>query len=525
LEGEVDLVVCGAGAAGMATALAASLEGLEVVLCEKTGQVGGTSATSAGTVWIPRDTQEAETYLRHLMGDSMPQDKVAAYLATGPAAIEYFAARSEVKFVAAGRHPDYRELPGAAAAGRAWSPLPFDGRLLGEDFKRVRPPIEEFLVLGGMMVGKADIPPLVGRFRSAANFLYALRLFCRYVLDRLSYPRGTRLLMGNALVARLLHSLRKNGVRLQFDSEVTEILRDGNRVIGVRGHQSAIKARKGVVLATGGLPQKLAKHSLSFAGNTGDGVALGAGNGGTVASGHRTGAFWAPVSVTRRRDGSEGLFPHLLLDRAKPGLIAVNAAGRRFVNEACSYHDFAEAQLASPGAIPAWLVCDAAFVRKYGLGVIHPGAQGPDGYAVSADSLEALAAKLSIDAAALRDTVARYNSLAASGVDTDFGKGTAELDRFNGDPGHTPNPCMAPIERPPYYALAVWPADLGRSTGLATDADGRVLDGKGAPIPGLYACGSDMASIFMGTYPGPGTTLGPALTFGYRIAMHAARSA
>src|SRR5206468_3683609 len=135
----------GAGAAGMATALAAALEGLDVILCEKSGQVGGTTATSAGTVWIPGDAPDAETYLRSLMGDSMPRDKVAAYLATAPEAIDWFAGRSEVKFVSAGRHPDYRELPGAAAAGRAFSPLPFDGRLLGEDLKRVRPPIPEFL--------------------------------------------------------------------------------------------------------------------------------------------------------------------------------------------------------------------------------------------------------------------------------------------------------------------------------------------------------------------------------------------
>jgi succinate dehydrogenase/fumarate reductase flavoprotein subunit len=520
LESEVDLLVVGAGAAGMATALAAALEGLEVVLCEKSSQVGGTTATSAGTVWIPPDTREAETYLRHLMGDSMPRDKIAAYLATGPAAIEYFASRSEVKFVSAGRHPDYRELPGAAAAGRAFSPLPFDGRLLGDDFKRVRPPIPEFLVFGGMMVGKADIPRLVGRFRSAENFLYSSRLFFRYILDRLSYPRGTRLLMGNALVARLLYSLRQKGVRLLFDNPIEEVLREGERVVGARLRQGTIKARKGVVLATGGLPQTVATHSLSFKGDTGDGVRLGTGIGARIASGHRTGAFWAPVSVTRRRDGSEGLFPHLLLDRAKPGLIAVNAAGRRFVNEACSYHDFAEAQLASK-AIPAHLICDAAFVRKYGLGAIYPGSRDlanheRSGYIVRAASIEELAAKLRVDPTTLRQTIARHNSFAASGVDADFGKGSAELDRFNGDPDKLPNPCLGPIEQPPYCALAVWPADLGRSAGLETDVDGGVRE-----VPGLYACGSDMASIFMGTYPGPGTTLGPALTFGYRIAMHA----
>ncbi len=539
----------------MATALVAALEGLDVVLCEKSGQVGGTTATSAGTVWIPGNTQsgcvqdsarEAQIYLQHLMGDSIPRDKLTAYLSTGPAAIDYLAGRSEVKFVPAGRHPDYRDLPGAAISGRALSPMPFDGRLLGHDFGRVRPPMEEFLVLGGMMVGKADIPRLVGRFRSAGNLAYSSRLLCRYLVDRLTYPRGTRLLMGNALVARLIYSLRKQRVPLLFQAPIEEILRDDAGVVGARVRQGdgllTIKARKGVVLATGGygrspalrsklMPKEAANLSLAYEGNTGDGLMLGARVGATIPSGHRTGAFWAPVSVTLRRDGSRGLFPHLVLDRAKPGLIAVNSAGRRFVNEACSYHDFVEAMFDShrlAPAIPAYLVCDSLFIRKYGLGMIHPGTRDVAkheraGYLSCAGSFDELAAKLSIDSAVFGKTIARHNSFAATGVDLDFGKGGAELDRFNGDPENLPNPCLGPIAHPPYCALAVWPADLGVSAGLATDPDGRVLDANSGPIPGLYACGNDMASIFMGTYPGPGTTLGPALTFAYRIAMHAAR--
>jgi len=549
---EVDLLVAGAGAGGMATALVAALEGLAVVVCEKSAQVGGTTATSAGTVWIPANTQseraglpdsarEAEIYLQNLLGDSIPRDKVAAYLSTGPAAIDYFDARSEVRFLPAGRHPDYRELPGAAVSGRALSPMPFDGRLLGDDFTRVRPPMEEFLVLGGMMVGKADIARLVGRFRSAGNLAYSLRLLCRYLADRLAFPRGTRLLMGNALVARLFYSLRKQSVPLLFQAAIEEILRDDAGVVGARVRHGdrllTVKLRKGVVLATGGfgrspglrsklMPRDAANLSLSYEGNTGDGLMLGTRIGASIPSGHRTGAFWAPVSVTRRRDGSQGLFPHLVLDRAKPGLIAVNSAGRRFVNEACSYHDFVEAMFRT-STIPAHLICDSWFVRKYGLGNIYPGTRDLGkyeraGYIRCARSLGELAAKLSIDPAVFEETIARHNSFAAMGVDQDFGKGGAELNRFNGDPDNLPNPCIRAIEHPPYCALAVWPADLGMSAGLETDPDGRVLAASGAPIPGLYACGNDMASIFMGTYPGPGTTLGPALTFAYRIAMHAA---
>jgi succinate dehydrogenase/fumarate reductase flavoprotein subunit len=335
-------------------------------------------------------------------------------------------------------------------------------------------------------------------------------------------------------------------VPLLFQAPIEEILRGDAGVVGARVRQGdvllTINARKGVVLATGGygrspalrsmlMPKEAANLSLAYEGNTGDGLVLGTRIGATIPSGHRTGAFWAPVSVTRRRDGSRGLFPHLVLDRAKPGLIAVNSAGRRFVNEACSYHDFVEAMFAShrlAPAIPAYLVCDSMFIRKYGLGVIYPGTRDLGkyeraGYVSCARSFDELAAKLSIDSAVFEKTIARHNSFAATGVDADFGKGGAELDRFNGDPENLPNPCLGPIAHPPYCALAVWPADLGVSAGLATDPDGRVLDADRRPIPGLYACGNDMASIFMGTYPGPGTTLGPALTFAYRIAMHAAR--
>lgn len=551
----MDLLVAGAGAAGMATALVAALEGLDVLLCEKSDQVGGTTATSAGTVWIPGNTQsqragipdsarDAEIYLRKLVGDSLQPDKLAAYLGSGPVAIDYLAARSDVRFQPAGRHPDYVELPGAAVSGRALSPLPFDGRLLGEDFRRVRPPIEEFMVLGGMMVGKADIPRLVGRFRSAGNLAFALRLVCGYLVDRLTHPRGTRLLMGNALIARLLYSLREKRVPLLFEAPIEEILRGDSGVTGARIRHGegmlTIRARKGVVLATGGfgrnpelrsrlMPREAANLSLACEGSDGDGLMLGTRAGATIPSGHRTGAFWAPVSVTRRRDGSEGLFPHLVLDRAKPGLVAVNSAGRRFVNEACSYHDFVEAMFDSRGrapAIPAYLICDSAFVRKYGLGIIRPGTRDPrkfelQRYISCACSLEELAAKLSIDRTALEETIKRHNSFAATGIDLEFGKGGAELNRANGDPENLPNPCLGPIAHPPFCALAVWPADLGVSSGLATDADGRVLDASGGPIRGLYACGNDMASVFMGTYPGPGTTLGPALTFAYRIAMDA----
>ena len=558
---EVDLLVAGAGAGGMAAALVAALEGLEVLLCEASGQVGGTAATSAGTLWIPGNRQSiaagftdsaeaAETYLDAIIGAETSRDLRSAFLRTGPDAIDYLAARSDVVFRPSGRHPDYRSnQPGAAISGRAIIPEPFDGRLLGRDFERVRPPIAEFMILGGMMVGKDDIPRLLGRFSSFANFAHSAKLVARFLSDRLRYSRGTRLVMGNALVARLYHSLRRCGVPVLFEASIETLFAGADGVTGAvlssGGKSLTVATRKGVVLATGGyahnaslrgafMPELGRARSMAVPSNRGDGIALGRKLEARIApEEHRSGAFWSPVSVTRRPDGSTRLFPHLVMDRAKPGLVAVNAAGRRFVNEADSYHDFVEAMFVShksTPSIPAHLVCEARFVRKYGLGAIHPGTRSlaaveRSGYLVSARTIDELAQRISVDPAGLRETVRRANAYAHTGVDLDFGKGETELNRFNGDPLHAPNPCLGPIETPPFCALQVWPAEIACSTGLATDEDARVIDRNGQPIPGLYACGNDMASIMAGTYAGPGITLGPAIVFAYRAARHAAARA
>ena len=557
-EIEVDLLIAGAGPAGMTAALVASLQGLDVLLCEKSGQVGGTGSTSAGTLWIPGNHQsrkagfhdsaeKAEEYLDALIGSSVNRDLRTAFLKTGPVAIDYLEDNTDVKFSPCGRHPDYRSnMKGAAIAGRAIIPQPFDGRLLGAHFARVRPPIREYMVLGGMMVGKADIAPLVGRFESFANFKHAAGLLLRYFFDRIRYPRGTRLVMGNALAGRLFLSLRERGVEIKFDAPIVEVVRENGCVVGatieVEGKRVSVKTRKGVVLATGGcghnrrlreafMPSPVPIHSLSSEFNQGDGLAIGERLGARIApEEHGHAGLWTPASVTTRADGTKGLYPHIILDRAKPGLIAVDATGQRFVNEAVSYHDFVEAMFeanAKAKSIPCYLICDAAFIEKYGLGVVYPGMRDLSGlvkseYLKRDETLEGLAVKIGVDAQGLRKTVARHNDFARTGVDIDFGKGETELNRFNGDDDHKPNPCIGPLATPPYYAVEIWPADIAISTGLSTDADARVLDQDRQVIPGLYACGNDMASPMSGSYPGPGTTLGPGMVFAYRAAMHAA---
>jgi succinate dehydrogenase/fumarate reductase flavoprotein subunit len=550
---EVDVLVVGAGAAGMTAALVGRLEGLAVLLCEKSAQVGGTSATSAGTIWVPGTRQSREAglkddiadvrrYLDSVIGPAT-DDRREAYLSTGSDVVDYLERRSEVKFTPYRLHPDYlANRPGATAAGRPLAPVPFDGRLLGRDFAKVRAPIGEFMALGGMMIGRDDIEPLSRPFGSSAAFRHAASLLWRYVTDRLRYRRGTRLLMGNALVARLFYSLRKNHVPVWLNAPLQELSVTNGRVTGavlsVDGKLRHVKTRRAVVLATGGFGGSVARmndyvrpplaHAVAFAGAEGDGMRIARAVGAAIEDDHASPMFWSPVSDTAWFRRGRGAYPHLSLDRSKPGLIAVNAAGRRFVNEALSYHEFVAGMHRSHETvptIPAWLVCDREFLHKYGLGRIPPGRRQwrravRKGYLVEAPTIEALAEKIGADAAGLRETVAQSNRYAETGVDEAFGKGETIFDRNNGDPEHKPNPCLGVIASPPFYAMAVYPSTLGSSVGLRTDADGRVLSVKGVPIPipGLFACGNDMASIMRGNYPGPGITLGPGMVFAYRAA-------
>jgi succinate dehydrogenase/fumarate reductase flavoprotein subunit len=553
---EIDLLVIGAGAAGMTAALVGAIEGLRTVLCEKTSMVGGTTSTSAGTVWIPGSHQsekagisdsieDAKTYLNAVVGASGGNAGRAAFLNTGPTVLDYLEAHTDVRFIPAPAHPDYQDRPGAAFGGRALGTAPFDGRQLAGDFARVRPPRPEFLVLGGMMVGKSDIPFLLAPFGSLTALKHVIGLIGRHALDRLRHRRGTRLIMGNALVARLLDSLRRHDIPLLFETQLEQLTVSDGRVAGAvlrdaRGPRS-IRVRKGVVLASGGIgwneqlrallfPEPARRFSLAPEDNSGDGIAAALQVGAGLDDDVQSPALWMPSSVMQRPDGTASVYPHIILDRAKPGLIAVNSAGRRFVNEADSYHDFVAAMLRahqSVPSIPAFLICDGTFIRDYGIGLVHPGTRDlsrflQSGYLKRADSLAALAQAIGVDANGLQDTVTRYNDFANSGDDEDFGRGSSPLNRFNGDADHKPKPCMRPIGPGAFFAVAVWPADLAGSAGLHIDENARVLDLKQRPIDGLYAAGADAASVFRGTYPGPGTMIGPALVFGWRAAMHAA---
>lgn len=526
----------------MTAALVAATLGMRTILFEKTAWIGGTTARSGGALWIPKDPK-ALPYLDALVADRADRSLRKAFLAAGPQMLEYLDRHTDVRFESATGETDYRQDVPGAGKGRTFRPLGYDGRKLGAAFERIAPPLPELMVFGGMMVTRVEVARLLRFSTSWKSFVFAANLTARYLVDRMRYRRGTRLVLGNALVARLFQGLLDRAVPIRFGTVPTELVSAQGRVQGVvvehAGVLTRIRATSGVVFAGGGFPASaelrrrflrapVPEYTPAYEGCTGETLLLAEGVGAALA-GNEDNALWFPSSVTRRRDGSTAVFPHIVLDRPKPGLIAVNLAGKRFVNEAASYHEFVRQMYRSNESvptIPAFLICDRRFLWKYGLGMIHPHTVllrrfVRSGYLHTAPTLEGLAAKIGVDAAHLQETVLRNNAFSRTGIDEEFGKGQNDYDRENGDASNLPNPCIGPISTAPYFAVAVIPTPLGTSLGLRANEHGQVLDFESQPISGLYACGNDMESVMGGEYPGPGAQLGPAMTFGYLCALHA----
>ena len=554
-----DVVVLGSGVAGLTAALTAALSGLRVLVVEHSDRIGGTSARSSGTVWVPDshylrergvedDRQAAADYLSALIGNRGEERIWRAFLDAAPRMASDLERRAGIGFRPLMSSPDYRQdCPGAAPGGRALEPLAFDGRQLGPMFARLAWPLPELMLFGGMMVTRAEAAQLLRADRSPGGFRLGAELVARYVRDRLNYPRGTRLVLGNALVARLLKACLDRGVQVWTGVESRRLLHGDCGVAAVQaekdGGELTIKAHRGVVLAGGGfpanpdwrareLPEPAPEHTPAAPGADGSTIALGLEAGGVLGPPGVDNALWFPSSIATRSDGTTAVYPHIVLDRAKPGLIAVNGAGRRFVDEAVSYHEFVRAMYRTHGqspAIPAWLICSRDFIRKYGLGLIRPRTPSvrrhvESGYLKTGATPGELASGIGVPARALEETVERFNGFARSGVDEDFGRGSNLYDRSNGDPAHRPNPCLGPVVGRPYCAVAVWPTPLGTSRGLLADAEGRVLGADGEPVPGLYVCGNDMQSAFGGEYPGAGAQLAQGMTFGWLAAGRIAGS-
>ena len=559
---ECDVLVAGSGCSGMSAAITARYRGLDVLIVEKEPRFGGTTARSGGWLWIPGTSlakaygiaetpEQARNYLRHEAGNNFDASRVDAFLTAGPEAVDFFTTKTALRFDMPLVFPDYHaEAPGGAQGGRSMVTRPFDGRELGDLIKTLGMPLPELTVFGMMLGSGKEIIHFMRVTKSLTSAVYVAKRLSRHLMDVLRYGRGMTLTNGNALAGRLAKSAQDLRIPMWLSSPVRELTVENGAVTGAivsrEGRDVRVRARQGVVLACGGFPHDVERRKTMFPhaptgnehfspgppGNTGDGLRLAESAGGHVEDRLPNAAAWVPVSLTTRKDGSKGVMPHFI-DRAKPGVIAVMRDGKRFANEGNSYHDFVQAMIkaAKPGEeIAAYLVCDHPTLRKYGLGCVPPfpmplGHHLATGYLLRGDTLEALAAKAGIDATAFTETVKQFNATAPQGHDAAFGKGSKAYNRYQGDAMHGPNPCIAPIENGPFYAIKMVVGDLGTYAGIVTDENARALDAEGRVIPGLYAAGNDMASIMGGNYPGAGITLGPALTFGYIAGRHLADSA
>lgn len=561
---ETDVLVVGSGAGGLGTAVTAAHRDLKVIVAEKEPVFGGTSARSGGWMWIPNNApgkragiedsvEKARAYLKHEAGEYYDSARIEAFLEAGPKTVDFFEKNTSLQFDLGPTFADYHPTAeGGMDAGRSIVARPFDGRNLGKEIKRLRPPLWEITVLGMMIGSGKELLHFFNVTRSPVSALYVVGLVAKFARDMVFHGRAMRLMNGNALVARLAKSAFDMGVPIWTSSPVQRLLKDedGNvtgAIVNRPDGPVEVIARKGVVLAAGGFPQDAVRRkalmphapsghehiSPAPPGNTGDGLRLGETVGAHMNTDLPHAAAWVPVSRPPRGDGTRGVFPHFV-DRSKPGVIAITRSGRRFVNEAQSYHDFCQAMYArckeedgENAEIAAWFIADHRTFRRYGLGYAKPSPVPykqliKQGYLFCGKTLKDLAREIGADGAQLEKTVAEFNKHAVKGEDPEFGKGSTSYNRSLGDPDHKPNPCVAPVAKGPFYAVRLHIGDLGTFAGLQTNENAQVLDETGQPIKGLYAAGNDAASVMGGNYPGGGITLGPAITFGYIASRHMA---
>jgi len=539
----------------MTAALRARDLGMDVLVVEKSDRYGGTSAVSGGGIWIPCNhriaalggqdsAQEAIRYIHTVTEDLITDGRVEAYVEHGRRMVEYLEANSRVRFEAQPEYADYYpEVPGGKPGYRSMDPLPFDARELGDEFARMREPSPGTLMMGrvGMTMKEARVllcrgPGWVG---------LTLKILWRYWRDlggRLRSRRDRFLTLGNALVAALRRSLLDRQVPLWLEAPLQGLVEEDGRVVGVellhKGRPLRVHARKGVVIAAGGFERNQAMRSQYHPQpsqsqwsatppyNSGDGIRAGQALGAATALMEH--AWWAPTTHVEGEEKQRALF----VERTLPGCVLVDAAGQRFVNEAAPYTDIVYAMYGHDSeqarSVPCWMVFDAEFRHKYPCGALLPGYAQPDsrlpkhlhGYYHKADSIAALAAAIGVDGAGLERTLERFNRYAALGQDPDFHKGESAFDRYYGDPTVLPNPCLAPLLKAPFYAVQINAGDIGTKGGLLTDVHARVLREDGSAIEGLYAIGNSAASMMGTTYPGAGSTIGPAMTFGFLAAEH-----
>ena len=550
---EVDVLVIGSGAGGLLAALVAAHGGAETLVVEKASLWGGTSATSGGGIWIPAsdqaaaagfadDVENAFKYVRKLSASNVPDANIRAYVENASRMLRWLTANTSLDYQAF-PYPDYHaEEPGGSPTGfRTHMPLPIDGRALGASVASLRfasPAASLF----GYLNWHFDETYLM-LFRAKGWSWHLAKSLGRYWLDwpfRFTSRKDRRLTLGNALVGGLRLALDDRAVPLWLETPMERLVEEDGAVAGAvvrhAGKPLAVRARRGVVLAAGGFdknPEMRDEHaplyrnaglSGGISGNTGDGIRAGQVSGAATMNLHS--AWAAPVFHVPGEDRGR----LCTIERALPGCIMVAQNGRRYLNEAASYHvvgqQMARRQSEHADASPSWFVFDHRYRHAYPVGPIYPllpdWLHRPRIRAIlkKGRTLDELAARIGVPSVALQETVASFNAGAARGEDPAFHRGEAAYDKMYGDPRVSPNPCLRPLDRAPFYAVPIYPGDIGTNGGLVTDADARVVDVHGEAIPGLYAIGNTAASAMGESYPGAGVTLGPALTFGYLAARH-----
>ncbi len=558
-----DVIVVGSGAGAMTAAITAADQGLSVLVVEKSDKFGGTSAISGGGIWIPNnhyfkrmgghDSHAlALTYLRAATTGRVDESRLLAYLEHAPKMIQYLETKSRVRYAVAHKYPDYyQHLPGALPGGRSLDPELFDTSLLGDELKNLRTPSPSTLLMGRIAWTARDAHKAMSKERGWR--LKIMGLMLRYQLD-LRWRRKTRMDrragLGSALVCSLRRSLMDRKVPLWLKTDFQELVLEGGRVSGIvveqGGRRRTLTARKGVIFGSGGFEQSQPLREKYLPGPTRAGWSAtppGCNTGAALLAGQAAGAatdllewcWWAPTIAVPKEEKPRGVFA----ERAFPGAIVVNSLGRRFVNEAAPYLEFVDSMYKDNAAtggrsIPAWVIFDAHFRFNYAMGPLMPGQVMPDSRLRKewlnsvywkADTLDALAGQIGVDAAGLATTVTQMNEYARTGLDKDFDRGGNVFDRYYGDVNVKPNPCLAPIAKGPFYAMRLDAGDIGTKGGLLTNAHAQVVRPDGSAIPGLYAIGNTSASVMGTAYPGAGGTLGPAMTFGYIAAHHIAQGA
>jgi 3-oxosteroid 1-dehydrogenase len=555
---EVDVLVVGTGNGGLTAAVCNWEMGTkDVLIIEKQDKVGGTSATSGGGIWIPNthyakevgaeDSPEAaKAYLMNtLFGEDVPEEMIDIYLEKAPEMLKYLHDRTDVRYESLAEYPDYyTNMEGAREGHRSLEPAPIMASELGENWKNMTWTHFMMRMFNRIHFTQVEAHLLMVQLPGWKKLL--ARLMWDYARDipwRLKTPISRRLACGSAGVARLYLSVLKRNIPLEFNTQMVELVAEGDSVLGAviecNGQRQRVRAAKGVILASGGFGKNQAlreqylpapTNTTWSAGNPGnEGDALLAG----LELGAKTrlmnDAWWTTTLCVPDEPA-----PRLaIMEKSFPGSCVVNRDGKRFANESQNYMAFQKDLFKThteehPNA-PAWHVFDATFRENFMVGPLMTKAMKPDsqipkkwfdeGFVAKADTIRELADTLGIDADGLEETIGKMNHYAETGKDEDFGRGDSAYDRYYADPAIKPNPCLAPIIKAPFYAMRIEAGDFGTLGGLDTDTSARVKKADGGVFEGLFAVGNCSAAI-LPTYPGPGATLGPAMTMAYQAACH-----